>query len=99
MGIELSHTFGRAPLALRRPQIEETAAGHSALRRRVAQNEPVADRRGNRPFEHQLHSGFAAGQNRFIAKQHNSRRDAAGRVVQPNGQPLRKRLRFTGEQV
>ena len=42
MGIELRHPFGRAPLALGRPEIEKAAAGDGALGCGIAQNEAVA---------------------------------------------------------
>jgi hypothetical protein len=95
--IELSQALGRAALARRGTQVEETSPRDGALRRGVAQHEAVLRRGGDRPLQHQLNEGFRARRDRRVAEQHHARAHVAGGVMQPRRHPLCDRLSLRAE--
>ena len=99
MRLQLREPLRRAAFARRRAQVQEFAAADGALRCGVAQHEAVAFGGGDRPVEHELHRGLAAGRDRRIAKQHDAGADFGRGVMQPRRHPLRHRLLLAGEQA
>ena len=85
--LQLRQPLRRATLARRRTQMRNFPPPMS-LCRGIAQDEAAARRSGDRLFEHELHRGFAAGQDRRIAEQHDAGTDFGRGVMQAHGHPL-----------
>jgi hypothetical protein len=75
------------------------AVADRALRRSIAQREPIACGSGNRPFQHQLNITLASGRNRPLPQKYHPRANLRGRMMQPHGRPLRDRLTFGRKQT
>ena len=69
----LSLPFRRAPLARRRPEIEENASAQGTLRRRVADHIAIHGGRRDRPIEHELDVRPVSWGNGLVAEQNNAR--------------------------
>jgi hypothetical protein len=92
VGIELRHALRRPPFTRGSTQIEKPAAIDRALRRGIAQHEPVACSGGNRPLQHQLDTRPVARRNRLILQKNHSSADFRCRMVQSYRGPLRNRF-------
>ena len=97
-GGKLGEPFWRAAPACGRAQIEECAAADRALRGGIANDEPVADRRRDRPLQDELHPPLPAGSDRSVTEQHDARADLGCGMMQPHRHPCRDRLRLRREQ-
>lgn len=95
----LRGTLGRAPLARRRPKIDELAAADRPLRRHVTQEETIALRRRDRVVEHDLDVARTARRDRSGFKWDDTRAHIRRRVVETRGKPGRDRLRLALENV
>ena len=73
--------LGRAPPPLGRAQIDERTSSNGSAGRCVAEHEPVARRRSQRPLQHKLHEPGIARLYRRIAQQDDAARNLAGAIL------------------
>nr|WP_221938301.1 hypothetical protein [Mycobacterium sp. KBS0706] len=85
---QLGHPLRAAPLARRRPQVDQPAAADGALGRGVADDIAVTGSCGDRPVQHQLYEGLAARRDRVVAQQHDPRPGLGRGGVEAHREPL-----------
>ena len=90
--------FWRAPLARRRPQVEENASAERTLGGYVADDIAIHGGRGDRPIEDELNIRLLARSNGLAAKQDNARANLRRRVMKADRKPLVDRLLFAGQE-